>query len=205
MGGLVWSGPLSAFESGYVRWLVGRGFRPGAVADRLGQFRALSRWLVARGLPIAELGPELVEEFLGARRAAGYRSNVAASSVRLPLEYLIGIAPLLDVSTAPSPVDRLLEKYRRYLLLERRLADTTIAGYEYVARVFLEHRARRCGGLELERLSAADVTEFVVFECRRLTDGGGAGPGREAAAVLGVSARDGADRHAASVGGPEGR
>jgi len=177
MGGHVSSGPLSAYEAGYVRWLVERGYRPGALGDRLGQFRALSRWLDARGLPVAELGPERVEEFLDARRAAGYRSYVASSSVRLPLAYLIGIgvAPLLDVPTAPSPVDRLLEKYRRYLLLERRLAETTIAGYECVARVFLEHRVRRCGGLELERLSAADVSEFVAFECQRLTDGGARG------------------------------
>jgi hypothetical protein len=80
MGGHVSSGPLSAFEAGYVRWLVERGFRPGAVADRLGQFRALSRWLGARGLPVGELDPERVEEFLEARRAAGYRSYVAASS-----------------------------------------------------------------------------------------------------------------------------
>jgi site-specific recombinase XerD len=175
MGGLVSSGPLSVFEAGYVRWLVERGFRPGAVADRLGQFRALSRWLSARGLPVADLDPERVEGFLDARRAAGCRSYVAASSARLPLEYLIGIgvAPLLDVS-AP-PVDRLLEQYRRYLLLERRLAATTIAGYECVARVFLKHRVRRCGGLELERLSAADVSEFVAFECQRLTDGAARG------------------------------
>ena len=177
MGGLVSSGPLSAFEAGYVPWLVERGYRPGAVADRLGQFRALSRWLGARGPPVAELDPERVEEFLEARRAAGHRSYVAASSVRLPLEYLIaiGVASLLEVSTAPSPVDRLLEKYRRYLLLERRLAERTIAGYECVARVFLEHRLRRCGGLELERLSAADVSEFVAFECQRLTDGAARG------------------------------
>jgi site-specific recombinase XerD len=102
---------------------------------------------------------------------------VAASSVRLPLDYLIGIgvAPLPDVSTAPSPVDRLLGEYRRYLLLERRLADTTIAGYEGVARVFLNHLVSRRGGLELERLSAADVSEFVAFECRRLTDGAARG------------------------------
>jgi hypothetical protein len=68
-----------------------------------------------------------MEEFLDARRGAGYRSFVAASSMRLPLEYLIGIgvAPLLDVSTSPSPLDRLLEEYRRYLRLERRLAETT--------------------------------------------------------------------------------
>jgi integrase/recombinase XerD len=44
-----------------------------------------------------------------------------------------------------------------------------------VARVFLEHRVRRCGGLELERLSAADVSEFVAFECQRLTDGAARG------------------------------
>jgi hypothetical protein len=57
MGGLVSSGPLVAFEAGYVRWLVERGFRPGAVADRVGQFRALSRWLGARGLPVGEWIP----------------------------------------------------------------------------------------------------------------------------------------------------
>jgi hypothetical protein len=49
MGGLVSSGPLSTVEAGYVGWLVERGFRPGAVADRVVQFRALSRWLGARG------------------------------------------------------------------------------------------------------------------------------------------------------------
>src|SRR5450755_4134932 len=80
MGRHVSSGPLSAFEAGYVQWLVERGFRPGAVADRLGQFRALSRWLDARGLPVAELDPEGVEEFLDARRVAG--AVVGRSSTR---------------------------------------------------------------------------------------------------------------------------
>jgi hypothetical protein len=37
MGGLVSSGPLSAYEVGYVRGLVERGFRPWAVANRLGE------------------------------------------------------------------------------------------------------------------------------------------------------------------------
>jgi integrase/recombinase XerD len=173
MGGLVSSGPLVAYEAGYVRWLVERGYRPGAVADRLGQFRALSRWLGTHRLPVADLDPGQVEEFLDDRRAAGYRSYVASSSVRLPNAHLlgIGVVPLLHAAVAAAPVDRLLEQYRRYLPLERRLAETTTAGYECVARVFLEHRVARCGGLELERLSAADVSEFVAIECERLTDG----------------------------------
>jgi hypothetical protein len=74
MGGHVSSGPLVAYEAGYLQWLAQRGYRPGAVADRLGQFRALSRWLGTHRLPVADLDPGQVEEFLDARRAAGYRS-----------------------------------------------------------------------------------------------------------------------------------
>ena len=44
--------------------------------------------------------------------------------------------------------------------------------YECVARVFLEHRVARCEALELELLSAADVSEF---ECQRLDDGAARG------------------------------
>jgi site-specific recombinase XerD len=147
------------------------------VADRLGQFRALSRWLGARGLLVADLDRERMKEFLDARRAAGYRSYVAASSVRLPLDYLIGIgvAPVLDVPTAPSPADRLLEEYRRYLLLERGLAMTTVDGYVCIARAFLEDRECRRGDLELDLLTAADVSAYLAVECHRLSIGGARG------------------------------
>lgn len=177
MGGLVSSGPLSAYEAGYVRWLMERGYRPGAVADRTRQFRSLSRWLHGRGLAVPELDAERAHEFLDDRRRAGYRSYVTTSSVRLPLDYLtgIGVVPAPDAPRASSPVDRLLAEYRRYLSCERRLAESTIAGYERVARVFLEHRVGRCGGLELQRLSAAEVSAFVAAECRRLSDGAARG------------------------------
>jgi integrase len=52
---------------------------------------------------------------------------------------------------------------------------TTIDGYECVARVFLEDRERLRGGLELDLLSAADVSEFLAFECPRHSIGGARG------------------------------
>ena len=53
-------------------------------------------------------------------------------------------------------VERVLEGYRSYLLLERGVSETTAAVYEPRARRFLSQR----GGLEdlgLDRLTAADV------------------------------------------------
>ena len=57
-------------------------------------------------------------------------------------------------------------------MLERRLAARTVAGCERVARVFLEDRQRRRGALELGELVAADVSEFLARESRRLNVGG---------------------------------
>jgi site-specific recombinase XerD len=87
----------------------------------------------------------------------------------------IGVLSVLGTPSAAGPVDRLVEGYRRYLTVERGLARTTIAGYECIARVFLEDRERRRGGLELDRLSAADVSEFLAVECQRQSVGGARG------------------------------
>jgi integrase/recombinase XerD len=105
---------LAPFAAGYERWLVERGFRPGTLPHRISQFACLSRWLEAEGLSAGELGPERVEEFLAARRAAGYVTWVSSSSLRLPLEHLreIGVVPASGAVMPAGPVDRLLEGYR---------------------------------------------------------------------------------------------
>ena len=60
---------MAPFAAGHERWLVERGFRPGALPHRISQFACLSRWLEAEGLSAGELDPERVEEFLAARRS----------------------------------------------------------------------------------------------------------------------------------------
>ena len=49
-------------------------------------------------------------------------------SVALPLEYLreIGVVPLPAATVASGPLEELLADYRRYLLVERRLAEHTV-------------------------------------------------------------------------------
>jgi len=85
--------------------------------------------------------------------------------VALPLEFLreAGATPPPPASVVAGPVEELLVGYRVYLALERGLAGSTIVEYQRTARLFLE---RRPVGLELERLTAADVSGFLAQECR---------------------------------------
>jgi integrase/recombinase XerD len=170
MGGRLWaptvSGPLAPYAEAYERWLLARGFRPRGVPKRVWQLDHLSRWLERERLTADRLSPERAEQFVAARRAAGYRTWVSSLSMRLPLAFLreIGVAPA-SMPTAPAgEVERLLSAYRQYLVRERGLAGSTIYQYEHVARLFLEER-EHAGGLQLERLSAADVSGFLAREC----------------------------------------
>jgi integrase/recombinase XerD len=85
---------------------------------------------------------------------------------------VLGYLREIGVVPAPRPVsmhrrlERLLEDYRVYLACERGLAPETIGKYGRVARFFLEER-ERIDGLALERLTAADVSEFLARECPR--------------------------------------
>lgn len=80
------------------------------------------------------------------------------------LGYLRGIGVVTTpVPAGPStPAERLIEAYRAYLVQERGLAVGTVADYLHVARLFL---ATRPDDGDLDRLTAADVNDFVLAEC----------------------------------------
>jgi integrase/recombinase XerD len=164
---------LAGFAAGYESWLAAKGICQRAIRDRIWQFWYLSEWLDGRGLSVADLDRRLADEHLAQRREAGCVERGSPSSLRWPLEYLreIGAAPA-DTEPPAGPVDRVLVDYREYMVLERRFAARTVAGCQRVARVFLEDLEQRHGGLDLGRLAAADLSEFLVSESRRLNIGG---------------------------------
>jgi site-specific recombinase XerD len=138
------------------------------VSQRIWQFDHLSRWLEREGLRPDQLTPARQEQFLAARRAAGYRTWVSARSLRVPLAYLreVGVVPAPAAGAADGPLERLLDGYCRYLARERGLAPSTVRDYERVARLLFAGRGQ-AGGLGLERLAAADVSVFLARECPR--------------------------------------
>ena len=61
-------------------------------------------------------------------------------------------------------MDELVERYRRYLLIERGLTAGTARGYVDLVRPFIESRSDPAGGLRLWDLTAADVLGFVLSQ-----------------------------------------
>ena len=61
-------------------------------------------------------------------------------------------------------VDGVLAGYRRYLLVERGVSETTATVYAPRARLFLSQR-EGLEGLGLDGLTAADVSDFLAREC----------------------------------------
>ncbi|HEX9370089.1 MAG TPA: site-specific integrase [Roseiflexaceae bacterium] len=157
-------GPLAPYAEGFVVLLGVRGYRPRSVGCQLELMAHLSCWLGEQGVESDGLTPAMAERFLEVRREADFslRSWRALDPL---VGYLrgLGVVPKLAAS-ADSPVDRLLADYRDYLLRERGLTAGSVAHWERIARVFL---AERTEPLEdaLQRLSAAEVTGFVVAQC----------------------------------------
>lgn len=162
------SGPLAAHAPGYERWLAARGYSRQTVQRRLWQLGQLSGWLEREDLAVDELTEVVSARFAAAHRAAGYRTYVSRLSLRVPLGYLRAVGAIsAPATTAVGPVEELLAGFCVYLARERGLVAGTIRNYERAARSFLEDRAERVDGLDLERLNAADVTAFLGRECPR--------------------------------------
>lgn len=157
------SGPLEPFAAGFAGDLAGLGFTSNSAGLQLGVVAHLSRWLAAQELPVASLDAVVVERFFGARRAAGHTAFLTPRSLAHFLAYLRGlgvIAPAV-AEVADGPVERLLERWARYLAVERGLVEDVVAGYAHVVRPFVE-RVWGPEGIGAGRLDGPVVITFVA-------------------------------------------
>jgi site-specific recombinase XerD len=160
------SGPLVPYAAGFRAELESQGYRREPVADQLRLMAHLSRWMQAGGLAVDQLSPERTEEFLAARRQAGYTLWLSAKGLAPLLNHLRRLGALLVPDpVVPSPAEELKARYKAYLLCERGLGEASVVGYLHVARLFLEARPQT-PGLGLSELGAADVIGFVGAQCR---------------------------------------
>ena len=164
-------GPLREFAPGFAAELVARGYRPRAAAAQMALMADVSAWLADRGLEAGDLSEARVDRLMAQRRASSPTTLLSPRAMVPLLEYLrsvgaIAAAPAVTVA-ATTAAEELVDRYSAYLLHRRRLAPSTVRNYVWVARVFLAWRETTTGALELERLDAAAVSEFVLERASR--------------------------------------
>ena len=166
------AGPLVPYIAGFRAELESQGYRPNAVSDQLRLLAHVSRWLADNGFGVADLTPERVDEFLVARRAAGYVLWRSPKGVAPLLTHLrqLGVVSVPEPARATTPAEHLLEHYRTYLVEERGLAAATVASNIHVGALFLATRPQ-VPGLGLDMLRASEVLDFVLSECRKRSPG----------------------------------
>jgi site-specific recombinase XerD len=160
------SGPLAPHAAGFAEELIRRGYPPKRAGRHVQLLAQLSCWLEQEGLTAEDLTQERVAAFLEARRAS-YGESPTLSWVLTLLGFLPALAVAPSVATeALTPVEELVEQYRRYLLNERGLTVKSLPGYQAAAWLFLS-----CcdgpDGLDMSQVTAEHMTALVVHECRR--------------------------------------
>ncbi len=161
-------GPLAQYARGFRDALLSQGYAALSTRNLLHVLAHLSRWMRDHRIEPVQLTPLRVEQYLRARRRAGYTAWLSVRALRSPLGYLrhVGAVPEPAPRVALTALDRLMERYDSYLLHERGLSAVTVSFRQLVARQFLADYARP-DRLELDRLTSADVTGFVLSQSRR--------------------------------------
>ena len=156
-------GPLAVHVRGFAEFLDGQGYAAGSVHCQLGLVAQLSGWLEAHELCVWELTELEAERFLAARRARVRRLFRSRDALEPVISYLRGVGAVpVPVPAGPlSPVDVVLARYERYLLMERSVTAATAKVYVRSVRPFLvgfEHD----GQLGLERLTRGGCQRVYV-------------------------------------------
>lgn len=159
------TGPLVHYAAGFRADLERQGYRPNAVGCQLYVLAHVSRWLDAGRLEVGDLTPDRIEEFLVARREAGYTLWLSAKGVAPLIGYLrgLGVVPLPEPVLVVTPAERCLEAFRAYLVEERGLSEGTVVADVHVAGLFLA--TRPASDLGLEQLTSGEIIDFVRYQC----------------------------------------
>lgn len=160
--------PLAPLAAGFKAALIeaGYGVHPGR--SHMWLMAHLSRWMDEHGLAASDLDEGRLEEFLIARRAAGYRTLCSRRALVPLTDFMAAQGIAATGVPAVSALEALVARYSRYLLGERAVAPSTARLYGKRMRRFL---ARCAPDANLRAVSAGQVTGAVLAECEMVSVG----------------------------------
>jgi site-specific recombinase XerD len=152
-------GPLASHLDAYLKRIEQEGFLPSSVPMQMYAIARFSKWLQIWQPDLHQLDESAVERFL--QRDPGVVHRRESAPVRRFLAMLREIG--LTAAKPPEPrscQQRFIDEYRRYLLLERGLAEASLLNYVPFVEQLLSSRFDE-SDTNLSQLTAADVTKFI--------------------------------------------
>ena len=131
-------GRTGPFVSGFQLSLLEQGYSALTVRNMLKDLGAVGRWMQERDLQPDHLTLSVIAEFRADCLARGRRKIPSVKSFEPLLRYLRAEGVIAGPPEPESPTGRLLADYRRWLVAERGLAESTVIRYENLARRFLD-------------------------------------------------------------------
>jgi site-specific recombinase XerD len=162
-------GPLASYLDAYLKLIEQEGFLPSSVSMQMYAIARFSNWLQTWQVDLHELDEAAVERFL--QRDPGMRRSGEPAPLRRFLAMLREIG--VTVAKVPEPSNgqqRFINEYRRYLLQERGLAETSLLNYVPFAEQLLSNRFGQAD-MDLSELKATDVTKFMQGRAHQLSPG----------------------------------
>jgi site-specific recombinase XerD len=176
-------GCMGPFVSGFQSSLSEQGYSALAVRNMLKDVGAVGRWMQESDLQPAQLTPAVIAEFRVDCLARGRRKIPSVKSFEPLLRFLRDEGVIAEPPEPESPVGQLLVDYRRWLVAERGLAESTVIRYERLARRFLEAHSVR-DSVEAAALTGAEVVAFLLRESERVSVGSAKGRVAELRSLL---------------------
>jgi site-specific recombinase XerD len=178
------AGVLGPQVEGYRAWLTRQGYTPDTIRNMLKDLGQVGLWLSDQALEVEQLNEDQMASFLSARRRAGRRRVPGVRAMVPLLSYLRQIGVVGEAQPSLTPLGELLSQYQSWMVQERGLAPATVLRYENTARRFLQQQAMAEGVLNTAVLTGADVNEFLLRECGRVSAGSAKGRVAELRSVL---------------------
>ena len=162
-------GPLASHLDAYLKHIEQEGFLPSSVPMQMYAIARFSNWLRAGQVDLHQVDEATVERFL--RRDPGVVHSAESASLRRFLVLLREIGVTAAMPPEPrSCRQRFVDSYRRYLLRERGLAQSSLLNYVPFAEQLLSSRFGE-SDINLAELTAMDVTKFMQYRVHQLSPG----------------------------------
>jgi len=162
-------GPLAPHLDAYLKRIEQEGFLPSSVPMQMYAIARFSNWLRTGQVDLHQVDEATVERFLNRDL------DVVHSAESAPLRRFLAMLREMGVTAAKPPEprncrQRFVDEYRRYLLRERGLADTSLLNYVPFAEQLLSSRFGQ-SDINLSELTAMDVTKFMQDRVHQLSPG----------------------------------